>query len=320
MMRFFFPFGVWAMQSLDLTKFDIVLQSSTHCAKYVKVSPSALVITYCHTPFRLVWRPESYDKIYNARGIKRIAYNIVRALLKRVDLKHARRTDYFLANSKEVVERIKKAYTPRKEVEIIHPSVKCSKFYVSASIEDYYLVVSRFEPYKKVDLVVKAFTAMPNRKLIVVGKGSMEAELKAVAGSNIRFESNLSTEDIAKRYSLCKALIFPQHEDYGITPLEANASGRPVIAYGVGGVLETMLPYNGNAEKSTAVFFPEQTEASLREAVDLFETINFDPDFIRQHAETFDDPIFVKQYKAFVDSKIAEHFKEFAPGVPAEHD
>src|SRR5205085_11078094 len=148
---------------------------------------------------------------------------------------------------------------------------------------------SRFEPYKKVDLAVNAFNEMPEKQLVIVGTGSMEKELKAIAKKNIKFLTNLDAKELAKQYANCKAFIFPQHEDYGITPLEANASGRPVIAYGRGGVLDTMIPVTGNFEKkATAVFFGEQTTSSLKKAIFQFEALNFDPQFIRKHAERFD--------------------------------
>ncbi len=301
--RVFFPFAVWAMKSLDVKEYDVVLMSTTHCAKYVKVNENALVLTYCHTPFRLAWRPGSYEKIVDSNPVMKMIYSFVIRLLRRKDKNSALRTDWFLTNSKEVVPRIESAYAPKRPITVINPAVKCKNFYRSENILDYYLVVSRFESYKRVDLVIDAFNLMPEKKLIVVGQGSMEHELRSNAGKNITFLSGLDTPGLAKIYAECKALIFPQHEDYGITPLEANASGRPVIAFGFGGIKETMIPFTMDASKSTALFFYEQSPASLIEAIEKFESLSFDSEFIRAHAENFDEKIFVRKIQQFVKDK-----------------
>ena len=303
----FFPLGVLAMQRLDLSGYDVILQSTTHCAKYIKTDANALVITYCHNPFRLVWSTESYDKVNNAGQLQKDIIKRVIAFLKEIDINSAKRTDWFITNAQEIVGRIKQAYHPSKPITVINPPVKCKNFYVSNSLSDYYLVVSRFETYKKVDLVIEAFNEMPDKKLVIVGKGSREKEIKRIAGGNITFLSNLGVDDLARLYANCKALIFPQHEDYGITPLEANSSGRPVIAYGKGGVLDTMIPYDKDSLKSTAIFFEHQTKEALTKAVELFEALDFDPAFIRAHAETFDESRFIEKIKAFVESKYREH-------------
>ncbi len=307
MKRFFFPLGVLAMQQLDLSGYDVILQSTTHCAKYVKTDANALVITYCHNPFRLVWSPESYDKVNYAVKIKKDIIKKVIAFLKDIDITSAKRTDWFITNAQEVVQRIKQAYNPPKPITVINPPVKCQNFYVSNSLSDYFLVVSRFETYKKVDLVIEAFNEMPDKKLVIVGKGSREREIKKNAGGNVTFLSNLGAGDLARLYANCKAFIFPQHEDYGITPLEANSSGRPVIAYGKGGVLDTMIPYDKDSMKSTAIFFEDQTKESLTQAIELFENLEFDPAFIRAHAETFDENCFIEKIRDFVISKYREH-------------
>lgn len=306
--RFFFPFAVWAMRSLHLSNYDVILQSTTHCSKYIKVKPGTLVITYCHTPFRLVWRAETYKEVANAGGLKKQLYNWVISALKKIDKKYAQRTDWFLTNSREVVPRIIEAYHPLKSITVINPPVKCNNFFVADRTEDYYLVVSRFEPYKKVDLVIQAFNAMPQKKLVIVGKGSLENELKQLAGKNITFLQGLDAGQLAACYSHCKAFIFPQLEDYGITPLEANASGRPVIAYGKGGVLDTMIPVaDGNSTKATALFFYKQTVEMLTKAIIEFEKIQFDPVFIRKHAESFDELHFIKGLQQFVNEKYTLH-------------
>jgi glycosyltransferase involved in cell wall biosynthesis len=296
--KLFFPFGIMAMKQLDLTAYDIVIQSGTHCSKYVKVNKNALVLTYCYTPFRLAWNPTSYSEYLESKGLKRFVFNVVVNILKKIDKKAAARTDYFIGMTKETSERIELAYHPKNPVTIIPPPVTTANFYVSEEQEDYYFLLSRLEFYKKVDLVIEAFNRT-GKRLIIVGRGSKEQELKIMAKSNIEFYSGLPTEQIAAFYSKCKAFLMPQHEDYGITPLEANASGRPVIAYAKGGVLETMIPYNGDAKKCTAVFFEEQTVESLIAAIEKFETLEFDPHFIRAHCEKFDDSNFIEKIKNF---------------------
>lgn len=304
--RLFFPFGIIAMHQLDLSEYDVVLQSTTHCSKYVKVGPNTLVLTYCHTPFRLVWRPESYSRVKNSNPVMRFLFDKVIGMLKHIDYKAAQRTDHFITNSNEVVPRILSAYGPKNGVAVIHPSVKMDDFYVAEEAKDYYLMVSRFEPYKKVDLVIEAFNQMPDKKLIIVGKGSLEDKLKKMAGSNVTFLSNLDSDHLAKLFAECRALIFPQHEDYGITPLEAAASGRPVIAYGAGGVLDTMVPYKGNADEATALFFHQQTVPALHAAIEKFEQLQFNATYIKKHAERFREESFIRQLQLFVRVKYAD--------------
>lgn len=301
--RFFFPFGILAMKQLRIPNdVDLVLISTTHAGKYVKIPQTAIVITYCYTPFRLAWNPDSYAEYLGSSGLKRIAFNIVVGILKKIDKSASQRTDFFIAMTEETKERIQLAYNPIKPIEIIKPAVQCSNFYVKEGKKEYYLIVSRLEYYKKVDLVVKAFNEL-GLPLIVVGNGSKKSELVAIAKSNVEFRQGLSSTDLADLYANCKAFIFPQHEDYGITPLEANASGSPVIAYRKGGVLDTMIPYSGDASKATALFFNDQTEKSLIEAVTKFESLKFDQAFIRNNAEKFDEPLFIAQLKKTVIDK-----------------
>jgi glycosyltransferase involved in cell wall biosynthesis len=298
----FFPLGLWAMKRLDVTGYDVVLMSSTYSAKYVRVSPNALVINYAHSPFRLAWYPESYSEYTHSGGLKKWILKKVISALRKIDFKSAQRTDYFIANTKEMGQKLVDVYKPRNVVTVINPPVVTGNFYVSESIGEYFLVVCRLEYYKRVDIVIEAFNAL-GVPLVVVGKGSQLSKLKAMAKANIQFKSSLSKDDLAGLYSRCQALIFPQVEDYGITPLEANASGRPVIAFGRGGVLETMIPHKSTGSSATALFFEEQSTTSLIKAVKLFTTVKFDPKFIRAHAEEFNDSRFVARIAAFVSEK-----------------
>jgi len=312
MKKLFFPFGLIAMHQVDVTDFDVVLLSSTYCAKYVKVSPKALVINYCHQPFRLAWYPESYAEFLHAKGLKKILMRSTISALRYFDFKAAQRTDYFIANTTETSARIKDKYLVDKEIEVIYPPVSSNKFYIDSGPKEYYLMVTRFEYYKRVDLAIDVFNTL-GLPLIIVGTGSKENELKSKAKANITFKSGLSSGELSKLYACCRALIFPQHEDFGITPLEANAAGRPVIAYGAGGVLNTMIPLEDKVEKSTAVFFKEQREDSLLAAVKLMEDIylDFDPEFIRNNALRFDEEAFIQNIRNFVSHKYQNRLRNF---------
>lgn len=315
--KLFFPFGLWAMKQMKISGFDVVLISSTYAAKYPKVAPNTIVINYCHTPFRLAWYPESYRQYTNSKGVIRYAFNIVKKILQKIDFSSAQRTDHFIANTKEVTQRIKDVYNYQLPVEVINPPVNCNNFYVTKNTKNYYLVVCRLESYKKIDLIIEAFNAL-GYPLIIVGKGSLEDEFKKMAKSNITFKSGLSTKELAKLYAECKAFVFAQKEDYGITPLEANASGRPVIAYGEGGVKETMIPYKDDASKATALFFETQTPDNLIEAIKKFESLNFSPEFIRKHAEGFDEEMFIANIREYVESIYKAKEGEFSIDEEAE--
>ncbi|WP_442588756.1 glycosyltransferase [Pedobacter sp. AW31-3R] len=296
----YFPFAILAMRMFNLKGYDVVLISTTHCGKFVRVDKNASVITYCHTPFRLAWRPFSYAIVNSSNMIIRNIFLFASRVLRVFDSMAAKASDFYLTNSKEVKARIEDSYHPEQPVSIINPAAKLDNFYISNEVKDYHLVVSRLEDYKMVDLVVKAFNQTPEKKLVIVGTGSMEAELKALAGDNITFLKAQSAAQLAKLYANCKALIFPQHEDYGITPLEAAASGRPVIAFGKGGVTETMVPYNGDSARCTSVFFEEQTVESLSAAIEKAEMLQFSPGFIRNHANLFSASNFIAKLKTFV--------------------
>lgn len=295
----FFPFGLLSMKLLKLRNYDIIIISGTFCGKYISYSKNAKVFLYIHTPFRLVWNPTSYNEYNKSRGILRFLFNTVIAILRNIDKKEARRASFYLCNSKETEIKIQEAYGINN-LTIINPPVKCNNFYIDDfSPKNYYLIVSRLEFYKKVDLAIEVFNDL-GYPLIIVGNGSKKNELMALAKENIEFRSGLSANELSKLYANCKALIFPQHEDYGITPLEANASGRPVIAYGAGGILETMEPYKEGCNQFTSVFFKKQTKESLLDAIKTFEQLSVDSNFIREHALKFDESVFIKKLLAVV--------------------
>ena len=307
--KMFFPLGIMAMRSMYLDEYDVVLISSTNCAKYIRFSNKTIVINYCYTPFRLAWNPESYSEYTNMTGIKKTCFKALITILRKIDKRYAERTDYFLAMTQETKERLEKAYQPKNAITIINPPVNNLKSYaISHTKKEYYLLVSRLEFYKKVDLAINVFNKN-TQKLVIVGKGTKEVELKAMADpSKIIFKKNISTEELAELYSNCKASVFPQYEDYGLTALEANASGRPVIGYNKGGILDTQVPFQrgGLVGDATAILFDEQTEDSLQDAITQFEKIqeDFSSDKIRKHAESFSEDLFIESIRAFVKSKV----------------
>lgn len=297
--KLFFPLGAWAAKSIDLTKYDLVLQSTTTGAKYAKYGKDTVVISYCHQPFRLLWNPNSYHQYKNAGKLKKLIFKILINHYKKVDFKSANRVNVFIANSKTTEDAIKKHYLRNSDY-IVNPPTGNSKKDYKAKSKDYYLLVSRLEPYKKVDLAIEAFNSL-NEKLIIVGKGTQKDRLKAIANPNVEFREGVSDDDLDILYSHCKAFIFPQREDYGITPLEAISAGKPVIAFGEGGVKETMIPYNGNNEQAcTAVFFKQQKPEHLIDAIKLSKKIEFNSEFIHAHSLNFSEDAFIQQIQNIV--------------------
>ena len=300
MKALFYPLGIWAMKSLDLYGYDLVVISTTFCSKYIKLNPKAVLITYCHTPFRLAWYPETYQSLTKNPLLKFLMFRIVCPRLRAIDKKYALRTNHFIANSAVTIKRIRECYTTKTPITLLHPPVDVESYTPNDAPKSYYLVVSRFQPYKKVDLVIDAFNGLNDKKLIIVGTGILEKELKSKAGKNITFTGSVNSDQLQALYANCKALIFPQMEDFGLTPLEANASGRPVIAFGQGGVVETMVPYKTDSSAFTALFFEEQTTNSLNEAIEKFESIEHivDSRFIRNNAEQFGEKSFMSKMRS----------------------
>ena len=279
-----------AFEQFDLSEYDLVISSSTCCAKGVLTGANTLHICYCNTPMRYGW--DFYFEYRNRKNA--LARPVINTLMHRIrmwDRLSADRVDLFIANSYNVARRIKKHY--RRKSTVIYPPVRTDMFQKSDKSEDFYLVVSRLVPYKRVDLVVEAFSKM-GLALIVIGDGRGYDDIAAKAAPNVRMLGRLSDEKVLEYMSRCKAFLFPGEEDFGITPIEAESCGKPVIAFGRGGVLETVV------ENETGVFFYEQTVEAVIDAVRKFETMTFDADKIHEHAEKFSEERFRKELKDYI--------------------
>ncbi len=302
--RYLLPVMPAAIEQFELKDYDLIL-SSSHCvAKGVKTGKNACHICYCFTPMRYIWDQSSqYFNKENANPITRFTFSMFKGYLQNWDVRSSGKVDYFIASSQNVSRRIKKIYN--RESEVIYPPVNTNYFEIAGEVEDYYLIVSAFAPYKRIDLAIKAFNQL-GYPLKIIGGGQCEKQLRKIAGTNIEFLGYLDDEEIKHYYSRCKAFIFPGEEDFGITPLEAQASGRPVIAFGKGGALETVVPYTNENNTPTGLFFEEQTVESLIGAVQKFEKITdkFDSQKIREHTLKFDREVFEKKIKEFINKKM----------------
>lgn len=290
------------IENFDLRGYDLVL-SSSHCVAKGVSCPDGMHISYVHSPMRYIW--DLHDAYFGPGSPwpGRIGMALCRPFLQRWDVRSAQRVDYYLANSRHVAERIRRVYN--RQAAVINPPVDLERFCLSGNAGDYYLVVSALAPYKRIDLAIQAFNHL-KIPLRIVGDGPEEKRLRKIAGSHVDFLGEQSDEAIAGLYAGCRAVIFPGEEDFGIVPLEAQASGKPVIAYGAGGVLETVIPVNReDSEAPTGVFFYEQTVVALIDAVRLFERQcgGFDAEQLRRHAAKFSRPRFKAAVRAFVEEK-----------------
>jgi len=295
--RFFMPLFPMAFESFDMRDYDVVL-SSHHCSAKSVITPAGTChVCFVHSPMRYAW--DFFPEYMAEFGrLMQIPMRLLFHYMRMHDVAAASRVDYYIANSENVRKRIMKHY--RRDSVVINSPVQASRFHISKSVGDYYLVVSRLVPYKRVDIAVEAFSRLKNEKLLVVGNGPEMNRLKKIAGTNVEFVGFAPDEQLAEYYSKCKAFLFPGEEDFGITPLEAMASGRPVVAYSAGGALETV------SDGITGVFFDHQHPESLSKAISKFDPDSFDPEKIRAHAETFDESVYKRKIKEFVDSKHAE--------------
>jgi len=302
--RSYLPVFPAAVRGLDLSGHDLVI-SMSHCvAKAVRRPAGALHLSYCFSPMRYVW--DLYDDYFGRRAtaLRRWLMPPVAAALRAWD----RRTDgvdAFVAISDHIADRIRRVYG--RNADVIHPPVDVARFRPASTVDDFYLVVSALVPYKRVDLAIAAAGRL-GRRLLVVGTGPEERRLRAQAGPGVEFLGWRPDAEVAELYARCQAVLFPAVEDYGIVPLEAAAAGRPTIALAQGGALETMVGLDDPSAAPTAVFFHEQTERALADAMLRCEAAagRFDPAALRARAARFDRPVFRERLRTFVESRWLE--------------
>jgi glycosyltransferase involved in cell wall biosynthesis len=297
------PLYPMALEQFDLSGYDLVISSESGPAKGVLTRPETCHICYCHTPMRYLW-DMYHDYRRDCGRLKQLAMVPLAHYLRQWDLASAARVDYFVANSNHVARRIAKHY--RREATVVHPPVAVEDFICAEMTEDYYLMVGQLVSYKRPDLAVEAFT-QSGRKLVVIGEGPELKRLKKNAGPNVSFLGRQPFSVIREHYARCQAFIFPGEEDFGITPVEAQAAGRPVIAFRRGGALETVM------ENQTGLFFDEPTAASLNAAVDRFESNadDFDPARIREHSLSFSRKRFQREMETVIEDCVRKHFEKF---------
>ena len=282
-----------AIEQFDFSQYDLVLSDSASYAKGIITSPETLHICYCHTPIRYAWDDSHrYIEEFGYSGVIKKVIPFFMNYIRLWDEQASKRVDKFIANSNFVSDRINKYY--HRESKVIHPPVKADLFYLADKISDYFLIVGRFLPYKRFDLAIKAFNEL-GYPLKIIGDGPDRKRLEKMANSNIEFIGLVDDNKLKDYYAHCKAFIFPQEEDFGITAVEAMASGRPVIAYGSGGALEIIQ------DKITGLFFKEQTTDDLINVLKEFDVNNFDPKVIRERAMEFSQEKFKEKIKAFIN-------------------
>jgi glycosyltransferase involved in cell wall biosynthesis len=284
-----------AVESFDLQDYDLVISASWGFAHGVLTGPQTVHICYCHSPPRFLWEYHAYAKRERLGQFARAALSWQLPPLRLWDRAGADRVDGYVATSRLVQDRIAKYYGKRSVV--IPPPIDVSRFDIGRGESDYFLMLMRLVGWKRPDIVVEACTQL-GFNLVVAGDGRDEARLRHIAGPTVRFVGRVGDAEMRALYSNCKALILPSEEDFGITPLEAMASGRPVIAYGRGGVLDTVIP------GKTGLLFEKQTGASVAEALIKFDPSYFDAAYIREHAESFGRPVFRRRLERHVANQL----------------
>ncbi|HDG9809437.1 glycosyltransferase family 4 protein [Raoultella planticola] len=299
----YLPLMPLAIEQLDLSSHDVVLSSSHAVAKGVLTGPDQLHISYVHSPIRYAWdlQHQYLAEAGLSRGLKGLLAKLILHKIRLWDYRTASGVDHFIANSNFIARRIKKVYG--RDADVIYPPVDVERFSLCEEKENYYFTASRLVPYKRIDLIVEAFSHMPDKKLVVIGDGSEMGKIKAKATQNIEilgYQSNAVMEEYMRK---AKAFVFAAEEDFGITPVEAQACGTPVIAFGKGGALETIRPYG--VEQATGIFFNKQNIASVIEAVNIFENIStlIEPSSCRSNSLRFSNERFRFEMANYIDEK-----------------
>jgi len=312
--RHFLPFFPLAVEMLDLSGYELVITSDSGPMKGVLTDPESTHICYCHSPMRYLW--DGYSAYLRSMPpLTRSLFGLTAHYVRNWDYAAAQRVDHFIANSNYVAGRIRKYY--RRDSTVIHPPINTSQSFLARKHEDYYLAVGRLVPYKRTDILIDACTKL-GRRLVIVGDGPEMNRLKKRSGKNVEFLGEVDECQLRNLYAQCRALLFAADEDFGMVPLEAQSYGRPVIAFGKGGSLETVVgAYSPIRAQEfykdpaiTGVFFGEQTADSLAEAIRSFESCEkiFVPRHIQLHARKFDTSVFVSRLREHIDSVIQAPF------------
>lgn len=303
--RYYLPLAPYAIEQFDLSDHDVVVSSSYAVAKGVLTRADQLHISYVHSPIRYAWDLYHDPAHGQRRGLRGAIARLVLHYLRLFDVTTVPRVDVFVANSRHVAQRIWKTY--RRQAHVIYPPVDLDRFTMTTDKEDYYLAMSRLVPYKRMDLIVDAFTEMPDKELVVIGDGPEYAALKRRAGPNVTMLGYQPNEAVTHYMEHARAFVFAAEEDFGIVAVEAQACGTPVIAFGRGGVTETIVP------GETGVFFQQRTPDHLQAAVRSFEQLepSFDPEVIRHNAERFGHSVFRTAFSDLVRSAYTTFQNEY---------
>ena len=306
--RQYMPLMPLAIEQLDVSQYDLILSSSHAVAKGVITGPDQIHISYVHSPMRYAWdlKNQYLKEAGLDRGIKGLIAKFILHKLRLWDASTANGVDHFIANSKFISRRIWKSY--RRTSDVIYPPIDTAKFVLGNQKEEFYLTASRLVPYKKIDLIVESFAHMPDKKLVVIGSGPDLNKIKAKAKSNIEILGYQNSETLVDYMQRAKAFVFAAEEDFGLVPLEAQACGTPVIAFGKGGALETVRDLSH--KNPTGVFFPEQNVKSLCQAIAFFEANQavFTPENCSRQSAKFSPERFERNFKQFVSAKLEEVF------------
>lgn len=291
--RHYMPLYPSAFEGFDLSQYDLIVSSSSAFAKGIIPPPHARHVCYCHTPMRFAWRTDAYVERENIGGVLRGLLSVLLTYVRMWDVTSSKRVDLFIANSQEVAGRIRRVYG--RDAVVVPPPVDLPAFR-NAPPGDFYLAGGRLIPYKRLDLAIQAFNAL-KLPLVIFGDGRDRAALAALAGPTIRFTGRISEQEREDLFAHCRGFVFPGEEDFGITPLEAMAAGRPVVAYAAGGALDTVV------DGVTGRFFHTPDAAALAAAVARTHTESYDAQAIRRHAEQFSREQFLKRMRACIEPR-----------------
>lgn len=305
--RLLLPLFPWAIQRFNLKGYDLVISTSHAVAKGIPIAPGTPHLCYCFTPMRYIW---DQADVYLGTGLKRKLVSPLIQSLRRWDRRSSQRVTQFIGISHAVSARIQEHYG--KKASVIYPPVDVERIQPNGKPpEDFFLLVGGFVPYKREDLVVEAFQNFPHT-LIVAGDGPGRRALEETAPDNVKFLGRVSDDELKSLYQRCRALIYPQEEDFGIIAVEAQAAGRPVIALGRAGAAETVIPMKEGSETASGLWFHEQRPQALREAIEEFLTVEnkFSTGVIRKHAESFSRSRFKHEFQEAVERLLAQSQKK----------